>query len=288
MQPTIEKTKDPKKKVKNFEFFSNSNILGYGANSKILKGKTISNSKKNPQVGKKCQEPNTSSEWDTAVKMVSLDLLKNDLTLLKRVKNRIAASDMIAKYDNPYLMKIKDYGETCNNLYIFTELFEDGNLLTKLQRQPASFTLNQVLEITYQLILGIYSLHFHSIAHRDINLKNIYIKDSSEGIYTLGGFGCFRMLGEENNKHKSFKSNVGCDKNKCPEFYIEDASKTLKVDIWSVGCILYELLFGRHFLDEVSEIDYGMFIKNTPIQIPEITAQGENVSNVVKKLLAGT
>jgi glycogen synthase kinase 3 beta len=91
----------------------------------------------------------------------------------------------------------------------------------------------------YQLCLAIHHIHEKNICHRDITPSNILL--SSEGHVVLADFGSAKMLESE---HISM-SYVCSRYYRAPELLLGCSNYSTKVDIWSAGCILAEMLMGR-------------------------------------------
>ena len=97
--------------------------------------------------------------------------------------------------------------------------------------------------VSLQLIQSVYCLHAHSIIHWDINPTNIMV--DSTGTLSLIDFG-FALFSTSNyfsnplnKKHKEF---VGTLNYTAPEV-INRRECDSRMDIWSLGCVLFELLY---------------------------------------------
>lgn len=116
-------------------------------------------------------------------------------------------------------------------LYIQMELCDHSLSINKSDR----FTEGEVLEAMHQIALALQFIHERGIAHLDVKLDNIYVKD---GIYKLGDFGCATLL------DKSLPIEEG-DARYMPQEILNDNYDNLdKVDIFSLGAAMYELVRG--------------------------------------------
>ena len=86
-----------------------------------------------------------------------------------------------------------------------------------------------------QLVSAIYYIHSLKIIHRDLKPSNIFI--TSDGRLKLGDFGISKLLEKTNDVALT---QIGTPLYMCPEV-CENHPYTNKSDIWSLGCIVYEL-----------------------------------------------
>ena len=98
--------------------------------------------------------------------------------------------------------------------------------------------VENALRILYQIILGLSALSENNIVHRDMKPANIFIHNN---VYKIGDFGLARELLD---KFGIFHSGYGTPLYMAPEFYNDD-DLTSKVDIWAVGCMFHQMLFGN-------------------------------------------
>lgn len=84
-------------------------------------------------------------------------------------------------------------------------------------------------------------MHKLKLIHLDLKPKNIFIGDS--GNLKIGDFGVSRFETDEKFKPLGTQAYQG------PEAYDPDCVNTCALDIWGVGCILYEILTGKMTFD---------------------------------------
>lgn len=134
--------------------------------------------------------------------------------------------------------KVKDQ----RKVYIIMENCENGDMtqLIKKVRQEKDWLVEDVIwKIFIQLLMALNSCHERpqgKIIHLDIKPGNVFF-DSSNNV-KLGDFGLSRMLGKDSIL---WKSHCGTPYYMSPEL-IKEQNYNEKADIWSAGCILYELI----------------------------------------------
>jgi NIMA (never in mitosis gene a)-related kinase len=113
----------------------------------------------------------------------------------------------------------------------------DGGDLQNLLRGLRGGRLpdDEVMRLFIQICLAVNYLHEHNFVHRDLKPANILLM--KDGVVKLADFGCARQLGSR----ELATSFVGTCPYMAPELFESERSYDSKVDIWSLGCILYEL-----------------------------------------------
>ncbi|KAJ8383604.1 hypothetical protein AAFF_G00216770 [Aldrovandia affinis] len=100
---------------------------------------------------------------------------------------------------------------------------------------------NQIVNWFVQICLGLKHIHDRKVLHRDIKTQNIFLTNNGMKV-KLGDFGTARML---NNTMELAKTCVGTPYYLSPEI-CENRPYNNKTDIWSLGCVLYELCTLKH------------------------------------------
>lgn len=96
-----------------------------------------------------------------------------------------------------------------------------------------------------EMCLAVHYLHSHRIIHRDLKTQNVFV-NSSNGEVAVGDFGVARIAESISQAHAAAPSSTGTPLYMAPEILQGHSHATFKSDIWSLGCILYELLALRH------------------------------------------
>lgn len=112
-------------------------------------------------------------------------------------------------------------------------------------KQQVPLVLTKVF--TYQLLRAVGYIHCLGIAHRDIKPQNLLINVST-GVLKLCDFGRYQKFNFSSKVLVSGEPNVSyiCSRYyRAPELIFGSTSYNSKIDIWSIGCILTELLIGR-------------------------------------------
>ncbi|XP_034741989.1 serine/threonine-protein kinase Nek5 [Etheostoma cragini] len=149
---------------------------------------------------------------------------------------------LLSKMKHPNIVSfIKSFHER-SSLYIVMEYCDGGDLMNKINMQRGVFfTEEQVVDWFVQICLGLKHIHDRKILHRDIKAQNIFLTNGGMKA-KLGDFGIARML---NNTMELARTCVGTPYYLSPEI-CESRPYNNKTDIWSLGCVLYEICTLRH------------------------------------------
>ncbi|XP_019385546.1 PREDICTED: serine/threonine-protein kinase Nek3 isoform X5 [Crocodylus porosus] len=157
------------------------------------------------------------------------------------VENSRKEAILLAKMKHPNIVGYKESFEADGHLYIVMEYCDDGDLMQKIKRQRGKlFPEDTILCWFVQLCLGVKYIHDKRVLHRDIKSKNIFL--TQNGKVKLGDFGSARLL---KNATAYACTYVGTPYYVPPEIW-ENMPYNNKSDIWSLGCVLYELCTLKH------------------------------------------
>uniref|UniRef100_A0A452J7C6 non-specific serine/threonine protein kinase n=1 Tax=Gopherus agassizii TaxID=38772 RepID=A0A452J7C6_9SAUR len=126
-------------------------------------------------------------------------------------------------------------------LYIFKCMYEFSAHERLQIKESQLSTAKQILAWFVQISLGLKHIHDRKVLHRDIKAQNIFLSNNGM-VAKLGDFGIARML---NNTMELARTCVGTPYYLSPEI-CENRPYNNKTDIWSLGCVLYELCTLKH------------------------------------------
>ncbi|XP_064297022.1 serine/threonine-protein kinase Nek5 [Phalacrocorax carbo] len=129
-----------------------------------------------------------------------------------------------------------------DKLYIVMEYCDGGDLMKRINMQHGVlFDEDQILTWFVQISLGLKHIHDKKILHRDVKAQNIFLSNNGK-VAKLGDFGIARQL---NSTMEFAHTCVGTPYYLSPEI-CENRPYNNKTDIWSLGCVLYELCALKH------------------------------------------
>jgi len=193
-----------------------------------------------------------------------IDIIRNEISIHSKLvhENIIRLYNVYEDDDNfNFIMEYAKYG----NLYELLSLPENQKGLDE----------QRAFDYFIQVVNAVYYLHLNSIIHRDIKPENILIGE--KGLLKLCDFGWAKELNLENRS-----TFCGTMEYMAPEI-VGYGNYDYSVDIWSLGILLYELLFGHSPFKAQSMKDVILNIKNHDLAYDKsITAE---CKDLIKKLL---
>eukprot|EP00929_Paragymnodinium_shiwhaense_P065717 TRINITY_DN32925_c0_g1_i2.p1 TRINITY_DN32925_c0_g1~~TRINITY_DN32925_c0_g1_i2.p1 ORF type:complete len:1015 (-),score=290.45 TRINITY_DN32925_c0_g1_i2:43-3087(-) len=177
---------------------------------------------------------------------------------LKRVRKRQASGKvmewlqrecaLLAEFDHPLIVQLVRTFETDDSMYILTELLTGGELLAALDKIAKCLTRPQAQFYSGSLLIALEYLHDRAIVFRDLKPENVML--DSDGYVKLIDFGTAKKLKDTDSRTFTI---IGSFQFMAPEVWRGRGYGT-KVDIWSLGVMLYEFVcgylpFGRELQD---------------------------------------
>ncbi|KAB1267606.1 Serine/threonine-protein kinase Nek3, partial [Camelus dromedarius] len=185
---------------------------------------------------------------------------------------------LLAKMKHPNIVAFKESFEAEGHLYIVMEYCDGGDLMQKIKHQKGKlFPEDMIFNWFTQMCLGVNHIHKKRVLHRDIKSKNVFL--TQNGKVKLGDFGSARLL---SNPMAFACTYVGTPYYVPPEIW-ENMPYNNKSDIWSLGCILYELCtlkhpiiteYGEQILEETKKSKHSTPRKKDPSRV-RIALQSE-------------
>ena len=169
-----------------------------------------------------------------AIKSVQLTKLSS-----KEQENSINEARILASIDHPNIIGYKECFLNYQNqfLYIVMEHADGGDLLQKINEYKKAkklFDENQIWSYAIQIINGLKELHDKKIIHRDLKSANIYLM-KDHNICKIGDLNMSKSA-----KGKLITTKTGTPYYCSPEVW-QNKPYSYKSDLWSIGCIIYEL-----------------------------------------------
>ncbi|KAJ4462625.1 putative Serine/threonine-protein kinase Nek1 [Paratrimastix pyriformis] len=130
-------------------------------------------------------------------------------------------------------------------LVIIMEYADGGDLFSFIRStRGRPISERQILDWFLQISLAVKHLHDRHILHRDLKTQNVFLTRGRK-VVKLGDFGIAKVLGSQT---KFAQTSVGTPYYLSPEI-CEDKPYNEKSDVWSLGCVLYEMATQKHPFD---------------------------------------
>jgi eukaryotic-like serine/threonine-protein kinase len=173
--------------------------------------------------------------------------------------------ELATKMSHPHILPIYDSGEAAGELYYVMPYVAGESLRARLLRER-QLSLDEALRIAAEVASALDHSHRHGIIHRDIKPENILLEDGQALVADFGIARAVSAVGE--GKLTSTGVSLGTPAYMSPEQGMADPNLDGRTDIYSLGCVLYEMLAGsppftgrttqaliaRHSLDAVPSL----------------------------------
>ncbi|XP_062507708.1 serine/threonine-protein kinase 36-like [Corticium candelabrum] len=206
-------------------------------------------------------------------KTVALKFISKTNRKASELKKLHYEIDLMKGLKHPNIITMLDSFETDEEVCVVTE-FANGELFQILE-DDKKFPEEQVQRIASQLVSALYYLHSHRIMHRDMKPQNVLVCHG--GRIKLCDFGFARAMSMNTLVLTSIK---GTPLYMSPEL-VQEKPYDHNSDLWSLGCILYELFAGTppFYTNSIVKL-VNMIVKNA-IKWPS------NISALFKDFLSG-
>jgi len=181
-------------------------------------------------------------------RMVSVKVIRNEKDCFDAGLGEIKVLSLLAKHDpNGQLARLQllDYFYYKEHLLIVTELLRDSLFqfykyvdATEPAGLRAYFTPKCIGRISHQLLHCLQFLHSHGLKHCDVKPENVCLASARRGTVKLIDFGSSLLTYDTTNSYVQSRWY------RAPEVVL-GIPWDGKVDIWSLGCLLCELLLGQ-------------------------------------------
>lgn len=157
--------------------------------------------------------------------------------------------EVLARLRHPNLLEVIEFFETDEKFYLVTELAA-GDLSNLLEsREGRKVSEDEARLILQGILKGLTFLHAHGIAHRDLKPQNVLLRTSNDlSTICLADFSGAHVPKQTAlltlDGSPGMKTVVGTPLYLAP-CIVNGTGYNEKVDLWSLGCIAYELVFGR-------------------------------------------
>lgn len=264
----VEKEKTEPVYVGKYQFDPNCPALGSGMCGTVFKGFETANS--NNLV---------------AIKLIKKSTLEANKTELEFIQRE---ADILKKIRGRNILECKEALNIDGNLYIVTEYCKDGNLERIMLKE--GITVEKALVVLKQIAMAFYETeslkligsdgNLLTIMHRDIKPANILLR---EGVAVLADFGYAKFINAANKTAKDDHTKLGTPAYMSPQLLVgEDYS--FKCDVWSMGIVTYELIFGTRPWSGENKFLIRSNIRSKALTFPKEIPQ--EVQDLLKSMLA--
>ena len=198
-------------------------------------------------------------------RQVAVKVMRDDVGFAMGAERFKREIELVTHLSHPHILPIYDSGAADGELFYVMPYIEGESLRARLNRER-QLPIEEALRITCEVASALDHSHRHGIIHRDIKPENILLEDGQALVADFGIARAASALGKE--KLTSTGVSLGTPTYMSPEQGMADPGVDGRSDIYSLGCVLYEMLVGnppftgrttqaliaRHSMDEVPSL----------------------------------
>jgi len=181
---------------------------------------------------------------DTSLnRLVALKVLHPQLTVdPKFIENFRDEAQKLAQVDHPNVVGVHEINEVEGRLFIVMRYLPGGSLADRIEKKELA--QEETLRIIIEVAQGLSAGHEKGIIHRDVKPQNILFDDKGHAVVT--DFGVARAVHQSSIGTTSVSSGmVGTPYYRPPELWRGKPKPSPATDVYSLGCVLYEMLTGE-------------------------------------------
>lgn len=198
----------------------------------------------------------------------------------KWVQSECTAGKLLKGHSN--IVQYREAFHTTNFHYLVFDLVSGMDLFSFMEeRRFNPLQEDECASLFKQLLKAVASAHQIGIAHRDLKLENIMIDNQMK--LTILDFG---LCAINNPPQPDFLSEeyVGSENYTAPEIFMKKPYCPFKADIWSLGIILFTLLYARFPWSDISA-KLDMFPDGPKVSFPRTNEVSDSVKDLLIKML---
>lgn len=180
---------------------------------------------------------------------VAIKIVRPELSLDEEAVARfLNEARAVAKLRSPYVARVLDSGRAENGAPYMVLEFLEGRDLRKLLDDGSGPSVDRAIEIVLHVCEALAEAHAAGIVHRDIKPDNLFIARLPGGasVVKVLDFGiCKRLRGATTRSYTGRGRALGSPLYMAPEQITTPERIDARVDVWSLGVVLFELLTGH-------------------------------------------
>lgn len=221
-------------------------------------------------------------------RQVAIKFLPADLAHAVGVERFTREIRTLARLSHPHILPLHDSGEAAGELYYVMPHVEGESLRQRLARDGA-MRVPEALRVASQVADALAYAHARGVVHRDMKPENILL--DPRGHAYVADFGIARVLRSSTSDPARLTSTavrIGSPRYMSPEQIAGEAELDGRSDVYSLGCVLFEMLAGEPpFADADAQRVMRRHLVDPPPSLRERRADvGPGLDGVVGAMLA--
>ncbi|MEA3245703.1 MAG: protein kinase [Gemmatimonadota bacterium] len=172
---------------------------------------------------------------------VAIKVLQPELAATVGAERFLREIEMAARIRHPHIVPLYDSGDAGGLLYYVMPFLGGESLRTRLDRDK-QWPIDDAVRIANEVAEALSHAHAQGVVHRDIKPENIMLE---AGHAVVADFGIAKAVSAPGGGITETGLSVGTPSYISPEQASGDANVDGRADLYSLACVLYEMLAGR-------------------------------------------
>ncbi len=173
---------------------------------------------------------------------VAVKVLRPELAAVLGAKRFLNEIKVTANLQHPHILPLHDSGEAGGFVYYVMPYVEGESLRAKLEREK-ELSIEEAIEITKAVASALDYAHRQDVIHRDIKPENILLHDGQPVVADFGI--ALAVSAADGTRLTETGLSLGTPQYMSPEQAMGDRELDGRSDIYSLACIMYEMLVGE-------------------------------------------
>ena len=214
-------------------------------------------------------------------RLVALKVLHPELAAALGPERFLREIKVAARLNHPHIVPLHDSGQAGNLLYYVMPYVEGESLRQRLNREK-QLPVEDALQIARNVAAALDYAHRHGVVHRDIKPENVMLHEGEALVTDFGIAKAVSVAGGESLTQTGVA--VGTPAYMSPEQAAGEAEPDGRSDVYSLGCMLYDMLAGtQRFTGPPAQ---SVIARRFPEPAPSLRAARPTVPEVLDQAVA--
>jgi serine/threonine-protein kinase len=200
---------------------------------------------------------------------VAIKVLRSDLAANVGADRFLKEISVTASFQHPHILPLFDSGAAAGFLYYVMPFVEGESLRDRLRRER-TVPIEEAVRLVSEIADALSYAHQRDIVHRDIKPENVML---SNGHAVVMDFGIARAINAASDKDDAItvtRMVVGTPAYMSPEQAFGDPTLDARSDLYSLACVLYEMLVGHRPFGDADGATLSRRLAQSPPRLRDV------------------